>query len=943
MNAIGVALLWCIVQITLLGVLAAGLYLLVRRLRPAAAAPVVLSSLAVVVILSLLMFSPWPRWGMDGPAPLPHPIASANSSSPSAEVSGARGTEEVVGKTQNSSEKSSRQPPPSPSVASPSAKNQNDAKAVEAATTEPIVATPRPSSAAQLWQTLMAELSSAQADHTWRWPAVVALVLLAAMLCGLGWLIFGVMAVQRQRHRSKTVPDAELSELIDVLRAELGCLRAVEVRECGDLVTAATIGWRRPVVLLPADWRSWTPEQRRAVLAHEIVHARSQDSLALLFGQLGLMLHCYHPLLHWLMNRLRLEQELAADAAAASVSGGPRQYLLTIAEIALLTQDRRLSWPTRTFLPTRTTFLRRIAMLRGNQVRVDRLSPTGRLTVVGMVLLCGFLAAGFRGSGQSSQALAGNTPMAPTGPTATKLHSVPATTPPTAQTTQPSTSTVLPHENENAKLRYGYKKGEKHYYNVKIAATLPDEDVTHDGVLVYDALSSTDEQFTLKCIGNLHVTSKPKPEAVPGMMGPRIAPPPGMFGPPRIPFPPAFFRSGTEPMRPEETTFDRQGKIIRHGESPSLPLLLGKQAELVVEQLPNEAKPGWTSERELGVIERSEPSWPPHFGPFARGGRETNRGAKERIEYTVVTQDQDSVRIGKKYSLKTAPEQGVTHIDMSGNGELVFDRRLGIFRSEKMSYEILVNDANVSVRIPLSLDYRLMSKADAAVQRKTEEERLAKLKAEVAARAEADKPKPLAPGERESLLNALRSTDDQRVQNAAKRLSKTTADDNPTEFSQPLCAAYKNKNEWTQAELMAALCVWAGPDAEKTVIEGSRHASFMVRREAIPALGKFKTVAAAEAAAAQAAHHRAEVEAAMKAMGPIAEPAAISLLESSDFWVRATAANILAEIGGKKALAALARELRLHSDHAHDVEAAIIAIAKRQAKALEDNSGDPFQ
>ena len=58
---------------------------------------------------------------------------------------------------------------------------------------------------------------------------------------------------------------------------------------------------------------------------------------------------------------------------------------------------------------------------------------------------------------------------------------------------------------------------------------------------------------------------------------------------------------------------------------------------------------------------------------------------------------------------------------------------------------------------------------------------------------------------------------------------------------------------------MAALRVWAGPDAEKTVIEGSRHASFMVRGEAIPALAKFKTAAAAEAAAAQAAHNQREV------------------------------------------------------------------------------------
>ena len=62
MNAIGIALVWCVVQVTLIGLLAAGLYLLVRRLRPAAAASVVLTGLAMVVVLSLLVLSPWPRW-----------------------------------------------------------------------------------------------------------------------------------------------------------------------------------------------------------------------------------------------------------------------------------------------------------------------------------------------------------------------------------------------------------------------------------------------------------------------------------------------------------------------------------------------------------------------------------------------------------------------------------------------------------------------------------------------------------------------------------------------------------------------------------------------------------------------------------------------------------------------------------------------------------------
>ena len=64
MNAIGIALVWCAVQVTLIGLLAGGLYLLVRRLKPVGAASIVLTGLAMVVVLSLLAISPWPRWGI---------------------------------------------------------------------------------------------------------------------------------------------------------------------------------------------------------------------------------------------------------------------------------------------------------------------------------------------------------------------------------------------------------------------------------------------------------------------------------------------------------------------------------------------------------------------------------------------------------------------------------------------------------------------------------------------------------------------------------------------------------------------------------------------------------------------------------------------------------------------------------------------------------------
>lgn len=224
----------------------------------------------------------------------------------------------------------------------------------------------------------------------------MAVALLAAMGLGLLWLVTGVAAVRRQGMRSRPVDDRPLLELVDVLRAELSCRRPIEIRQSDGLVTAATIGWRRPVVLLPRDWTNWTAEQCRAVLAHEIAHAKSHDFLALLCGQIGLMLHFYHPAVHWLMNRMRLEQELAADAAAARISGGQRQYLTTIAELALRQQERPLLWPARTFLPTRNTFLRRIAMLRDSKLKFDRPSPFARVLTVGIILAGGLLFAGLR-------------------------------------------------------------------------------------------------------------------------------------------------------------------------------------------------------------------------------------------------------------------------------------------------------------------------------------------------------------------------------------------------------------------------------------------------------------------------------------------------------------------------------------------------------------------
>jgi beta-lactamase regulating signal transducer with metallopeptidase domain len=370
MNSIGIALVWCVLQVTLVSLLTGLLYVIVRGLHPAASASVLFTGIGIIMILSFLAFSPQPRWKYF----IEHSPDSILDKSPSLESKVSGASRAGNGQGTDSREMGSYRSVPH-------------------------------SRLGILWRIIDEEIFNfrpAGIKSGWRCPATVAALLFAAMALGWGWMILGLSAVRRQRLHGQAIADAELLEILDVLRAELGCPTPIELRQSDDLVTAATIGWRRPVILLPSEWKQWAPKQIRAVMAHEVAHVRNRDFLSLLIGQFALVLHFYHPLVHWLIRRLRLEQELAADAAAASVSGGRRQYLTTIAELALHQQDCSVQWPDRAFLPTKTTLLRRIAMLRDSKTTFSHISPAMRIVVVGAMLSCGLLAAGLREPGGQS-------------------------------------------------------------------------------------------------------------------------------------------------------------------------------------------------------------------------------------------------------------------------------------------------------------------------------------------------------------------------------------------------------------------------------------------------------------------------------------------------------------------------------------------------------------
>jgi beta-lactamase regulating signal transducer with metallopeptidase domain len=227
------------------------------------------------------------------------------------------------------------------------------------------------------------------------WGRFVAVIALAGSGFGLIRLLLGLWAVGHCRRLGRLVEDPAMLGLVNELRTSMGCRPIIEVREISDLATPATAGWRRPMILLPDDWRAWDESEHRAVIAHELAHIIRGDYAAGLVARLALVIHFYHPLVRWMAARLTLQQELAADALGAQFSGGRTRYLVALSSLALKQDGRSPSWPVRAFLPTRGTLIRRIKMLRDENKMSNGGWPKSLklATVGGLVLLTGAIAS----------------------------------------------------------------------------------------------------------------------------------------------------------------------------------------------------------------------------------------------------------------------------------------------------------------------------------------------------------------------------------------------------------------------------------------------------------------------------------------------------------------------------------------------------------------------
>ena len=196
----------------------------------------------------------------------------------------------------------------------------------------------------------------------WLWVALP----IASCCVGFGFLrlLAGYWQICLLRSSSQPLDDMIVKREIERCKKQFDVSRSIQIRETKKLRSAAVVGWRSPLLLLPSTWQHWTAEERQAVLAHELAHVKRRDFLSTAIGQLAVAINFYHPLAHLVLSRLRLDQELAADSLAAQIVGGQQRYVELLSGLALRQPKVRTPGPCQAFLPPRRMFVRRLEMLR---------------------------------------------------------------------------------------------------------------------------------------------------------------------------------------------------------------------------------------------------------------------------------------------------------------------------------------------------------------------------------------------------------------------------------------------------------------------------------------------------------------------------------------------------------------------------------------------------
>ena len=149
-----------------------------------------------------------------------------------------------------------------------------------------------------------------ETTYTVHWTGVAYGAYQAVSVLGVGFVLVRYFWSRRKLLRVSRPAGEEDQAALETARRRTGCDREAELYRCSGIHTPMLMGFRRPVILLPADVPAGSLE---AALAHELTHLKHRDTWYMLLMTLARCVHWFNPLV-WLMVRVaRQDMELCCD------------------------------------------------------------------------------------------------------------------------------------------------------------------------------------------------------------------------------------------------------------------------------------------------------------------------------------------------------------------------------------------------------------------------------------------------------------------------------------------------------------------------------------------------------------------------------------------------------------------------------------------------------
>ncbi len=148
------------------------------------------------------------------------------------------------------------------------------------------------------------------------WPALAF-----TWLCGALYFLFrlgiGYRNFQQELSRFRPVRSPLLLRLLDTCLTEMNLSRPVAMVRGPKHFGVAVTGWKTPRLIVPRDFENtFSPEEQRGILLHELAHLRRGDLIWNWAAELVRALHWFNPLVWLALRQWESDRELLCDRMA---------------------------------------------------------------------------------------------------------------------------------------------------------------------------------------------------------------------------------------------------------------------------------------------------------------------------------------------------------------------------------------------------------------------------------------------------------------------------------------------------------------------------------------------------------------------------------------------------------------------------------------------------